>query len=145
MARRLTTLPLQCTTPRLASQFKALLSRMVKVLVVPEFSPTPCAAWNWSLLLPSSPAPWLPVDGLPPALLQLDRPLIQVSFSSFKAATVVSSHHLLLELFLKVLLFLGFEARHPSEELPRFLLLGLEALPLFNTRSPMFTISQQLH
>ena len=34
--------------------------------------------------------------------------------------------------------FLGFEARHPSEELPRFLLLGLEALLLLHACFPEF-------
>ena len=105
-ACRVTTLPLQSTTQCPASRFKALLSRMARVLVVPEFSHTPCASWSWSPLLPSSPAPWLPIDGLLQRfLLQLDRPLIQVSRSPFTAAAGVSSHHPLLEFFFEILFF----------------------------------------
>ena len=57
---------------------------------------------------------------------------------------MVSSHRLLLELFLKVIFLLGFEAGQPSEELPRILLLDLEALLLVHACSPEFSTPQQL-
>ena len=68
----------------------------------------------------------------------------QVFLSSLGAAAGVSSHHPPLEFFLEFFLLLGFEARHSSEELPRFLLLGLEASLLFHACCPEFSISQQL-
>ena len=66
-------------------------------------------------------------------LLQPDRPPIQVFLSFLRAAAGASSHHFPLEFFLEVLLLLGFEAWRPSEELPRFLLLGVER-SFFSTR-----------
>ena len=77
-------------------------------------------------------------------LLQLDHPFIQVFLSSFGATAGISSHHPPPEFFFKLLLAFGFEARHPSAELPRLLLLGLEALLLLHTCSPEVSSSQQL-
>ena len=77
-------------------------------------------------------------------LPQLTCPLVQVPVLSFVAAAGVSRHHLLLELFLKVLFLLGFEAWQPSEQLPRFLHLDLEALLLVQACSPEFSTPPQL-
>ena len=59
------------TTSRPTSLFKTLLSGTV---TGKEFSPTPCGSLSWSLFSPSSLAPWLPIDGLPPTLSFATRP-----------------------------------------------------------------------
>ena len=130
------------TTSRPTSQLKTPLSGTG---IGRKFSPTPCVSRSWNLLLPSSPAPgFQSTVSFQRFLLQLDHPFIYVFLSSLRAAAGVSSHHPPLEFFLEFLLLRRFEARHPSEELPRFLLLGLEALLLLHACFPEFSISQQL-
>ena len=62
------------TTSRPTSQLKTLLSGTG---IVRRFSPTPCVFWSWNLLVPSSPAPWLPSFCLLPALSSAARQSIQ--------------------------------------------------------------------
>ena len=127
MARRLTTLPLQRTTPSSTSQFKVLTPGMVGELVaqkmnahsvrLPELESS-CSIFvvflasnrrsSSSGFFRSSPV-HRSKNLSRPSLLPLKYPVI--TFCP--------------ELFRKVLLPLGFEARQPSEEFPRFLLLEL--------------------
>ena len=67
-----------------------------------------------------------------------------VPLSSLAATIGASSHHLLLEPFLKVLFLLGFEVWLSSDELPRLLLLVKEAVLLLHAWSPEFSTPPQL-
>ena len=134
MARRLTTLPLQRTTPSSTSQFKVLTPGMVGVLVAQKMNAHPVRL----LELESSCSIFV-------VFLASNRRSSSSGF--FRSSPVHSTKNLsrpsLLplkhpvitfcpELFRKVLLLLKFEARQRSEEFPRFLLLELQALLLLH-------------
>ena len=126
--------PTEETTSRPTSQLKTLLSGTG---IGRKFSPTPCVSWSCTRSLP--------IDYLLPALSSAARSSIHPNTSLVpQSCRCIIQSSPPLEFFLEFLLVLGFEARHPSEELPRFLLLGLEVLLLLHACFPEFSTSQQL-